>query len=88
MDLPIAEDWMGRFGYYPRISQLLFANDNDGSSRGVVRFDEIRDVTNAVNLPPMARFRWWIQGRPHADSMDVAFCSMGCDPDGPLFTQS
>jgi poly-gamma-glutamate capsule biosynthesis protein CapA/YwtB (metallophosphatase superfamily) len=88
-DLPIADDWFGRFGYYPRINQLLFANDSDTDTlpHGIVRFDEIRDVTGTINLPPAARFRWWIQNRPSADSMDVAFCSMGCDPDGPLFKQ-
>jgi poly-gamma-glutamate capsule biosynthesis protein CapA/YwtB (metallophosphatase superfamily) len=88
-DLPIAADWMGRFGYYPRINQLLYANDSDNDTlpHGIIRFDEIRDVTQTLNLPPAARFHWTIQSRPTADSMDVAFCSMGCDPDGPLYQQ-
>ncbi len=88
IDLPLGEDWMGRFGYYPLVRKLLFANDNDDSgSAGVLRIDEIRDVTGAISLPPVARFRWTIRSYPAPDTMEVAFCSMGCDPDGPLYQQ-
>jgi len=83
-DLPVGQDWMARFGYYPAITDLLFANDNDAST-GIVRFDDIRDVTQAVSLPPNARFQWRITGYPTPDTMQVTFCSMGCDPDGSLY---
>jgi poly-gamma-glutamate capsule biosynthesis protein CapA/YwtB (metallophosphatase superfamily) len=83
-DLPVGDDWMGRFGYYPNINALLYANDNDESS-GVLRIGEIRDVTGTVNIPPYARFEWRITGVVRPDSFDVAFCSMGCDPEGPLY---
>lgn len=86
VDFPVGEDWMGRFGYYPAVTSLLYANDNDNST-GIFRIDEIRDVTDAVSLPPLARFRWRITDYPTPDSMDVEFCSMGCDPDGPLYRQ-
>lgn len=86
VDFPVGEDWMGRFGYFPAVTTLLYANDNDNSS-GAFRIDEIRDVSGAVSLPPLARFRWRITGYPTPDSMDVEFCSMGCDPDGPLYRQ-
>lgn len=84
VDLPVGDDWMGRFGYYPDISALLYANDNDASN-GVLRIDEIRDVTGTVSLPPHARFQWSITGFPAPDSFEVAFCSMGCDLDAPLY---
>jgi poly-gamma-glutamate capsule biosynthesis protein CapA/YwtB (metallophosphatase superfamily) len=88
VDLPIAEDWLGRFGYYPLISQLMFANDNDDSgSAGVLRIDEIRDVTGTISMPPRARFIWHITGYPVPDTMEVAFCSMGCDPEGPIYRE-
>ncbi|MBU0507625.1 CapA family protein [bacterium] len=83
-DLPVGEDWMGRFGYYPAVTTLLYANDSD-NRRGVFRIDQIRDVTGTISLPPDARFRWRITGYPHPDTMEVAFCSMGCDPEGPLY---
>ncbi|MDD5088865.1 MAG: CapA family protein [bacterium] len=83
-DLPVAEDWMGRFGYYPSITSLLYCNDADART-GVFRVEQIRDITGTINLPPHARFRWEITGYPAPDTMEVTFCSMGCDPDGPLY---
>jgi poly-gamma-glutamate capsule biosynthesis protein CapA/YwtB (metallophosphatase superfamily) len=88
MDLQVGHDWFGRFGYYPRITGLLYANDMDSPFYpGDIRFDDILDVTGAITLPPVARFTWQITGYPHPDTMEVAFCSMGCDPDGPLYQQ-
>jgi poly-gamma-glutamate capsule biosynthesis protein CapA/YwtB (metallophosphatase superfamily) len=88
LDLPVGDDWMGRFGYYPLVRQLLFANDNDDSgAAGVLRIDEIRDVTGSISLPPVARFHWQITNRPSVDTMEVTFCSMGCDPEGPLYRE-
>jgi len=84
VDLPVGDDWMGRFGYYPDIDALLYANDNDAANR-VLRIDEIRDVSGTVSLPPHARFEWRITGFPAPDSFEVAFCSMGCDLDAPLY---
>jgi poly-gamma-glutamate capsule biosynthesis protein CapA/YwtB (metallophosphatase superfamily) len=88
VDLPVGDDFFGRYGYYPRISSLLFANDNDAlHSAGIFRIDDIRDVTGTISLSPNARFHWSIAGYPTPDTMEVAFCSMGCDPDGPLFRE-
>jgi poly-gamma-glutamate capsule biosynthesis protein CapA/YwtB (metallophosphatase superfamily) len=88
MDLQVGDDWFGRFGYYPRITSLLYANDMDSPYYpGDIRFDDILDVTGAITLPPVARFTWQIAGHPRPDTMEVAFCSMGCDPDGPLLQQ-
>ncbi len=85
-DLPVGEDWMGRFGYCPAVDQLLYANDGD-QRIGIFRIDEIRDVTGTLNIPPHARFRWQITGYPHPDTMEVSFCSMGCDPEGPIYDE-
>lgn len=84
IDLPVGEDWRGRFGYYPNITTLLYANDRDVSS-GRFLIDDIRDVTGTVSVPPLARFSWTITDHPSPDSFDVEFCSMGCDPEGPLY---
>ncbi len=88
VDLPVGDDFKARYGYYPEIVSLLYSNDNDGAhAAGVMRVDEIRDATGTVSLPPIARFRWQITGYPAADTMEVTFCSMGCDPEGPLYQQ-
>ena len=85
IDLPVGSDWFGRFGYYPKIDKLYFANDNDGSSsQGIVRFDEIHDVSGIESLPPVADFNWSISDYPTPDSMEVHFTSMSYDPDGFL----
>lgn len=80
--LPIGEDWHGRFGYLPTITQLHFINDNDHTSpRGEVLFDEILDVTGWLPLPPVADFRWAIVGGAQPDSVRVSFLSLARDAD-------
>jgi len=83
-DLPVGEDWMGRFGYYPEITSLLYCNDADERA-GIFRIEQVRDITGTISLPPHSRFRWEITGYPTPDTMEVAFCSMGCDPEGPVY---
>ncbi|MDD5087700.1 MAG: CapA family protein [bacterium] len=80
--LPIGEDWQGRFGYLPNITELHFINDNDNTSpRGELLFDEVLDVTGWLPLPPVADFRWAIVGGAQPDSVRVSFLSLARDAD-------
>lgn len=82
--LPVGEDWQGRFGYAPNITELRFVNDNDTVSiDGVVRYDEIRDVTNALPLVPHVEFSWTRLPDSEPDSFRIAFRSFIYDLDSP-----
>ncbi|MBU1637821.1 CapA family protein, partial [bacterium] len=83
IDLPIGEDWHGRFGYLPSITELHFINDNDNGS-GRILFDEIVDVTDALPFEPVADFQWTLQTHPSPDSIRVDFYSLSYDPDSPI----
>lgn len=83
VDLPIGEDWFGRFGYLPSITELHFINDNDNGS-GRILFDEIIDVTEALPMEPVVDFQWSIRNHPSADSIRVNFFSLSYDPDSPF----
>ncbi len=78
---PLGEDWLGRFGYLPRILELRYVNDNDNTNPpGEVRFDEIRDVTLALSDPPVAAFTYSVVSQTN-DSLRIAFHSMSYDLD-------
>lgn len=82
--LPIGEDWEGRFGYAPRITELRFVNDNDTVSQdGEVLFDDLRDVTDAQPLKPVAAFEWSSLTDSDPDSVHIAFRSHAYDLDSP-----
>ena len=83
IDLPIGEDWHGRFGYLPLITELHFINDNDNGS-GRVLFDEVIDITDALPFEPVVDFQWTIQTHPSPDSIRVDFFSLAYDPDSPI----
>ncbi len=84
---PIGEDWLGRFGYLPRITELRFVNDNDTVAvDGEVFFDEVRDVTETLPLPPVVQFSWNLQSYSHPDSIQVHFHSLVYDLDSPWLT--
>ena len=85
LDLRIGDEWFSHFGYYPNITTLFFGNDNDAdTSVGILRIDEIRDITGAISYPPEAGFTWEIVNYPNADSMDVMFRPYSYDPEAPL----
>lgn len=82
--LPIGEDWEGRFGYAPRITEIRFVNDNDTVAQdGEVLFDDLRDVTDALPLNPVAAFEWTSLPDNDPDSIHVAFRSHAYDLDSP-----
>ncbi len=81
--LPVGEDWLGRFGYLPRILEIRYVNDNDNTNPpGEVRFDEILDISGALSDPPVANFEFVIEGQT-ADSLRVQFCTRSYDLDSP-----
>ncbi|MCB9357885.1 MAG: CapA family protein [Calditrichaeota bacterium] len=84
---PIGEDWFGRFGYLPRITELRFINDNDTVAvDGEVLFDYVRDVSDALPLSPVADFSWNMLPHADPDSIQVVFHAQTYDLDSPWLT--
>ena len=61
--LPVADDWLARFGYLPVITGIVFVNDRDTDPRASVWFDEVLDVTADLPVAPLADI-WHSIGRP------------------------
>ncbi|MBL7033986.1 MAG: CapA family protein [Candidatus Delongbacteria bacterium] len=53
--LPVGQDWQGKFGYLPRLLQVIYANDCD-SNNGEVRYDLLSDVSMSQLRRPTAAF--------------------------------
>jgi len=84
IQFPIGEDWEGRFGYSPRITDIRFVNDNDTVAvDGEVLFDDLRDVTGAQSREPVAAFDWTTIEDGDPDSITVLFHSHSYDLDSP-----
>jgi poly-gamma-glutamate capsule biosynthesis protein CapA/YwtB (metallophosphatase superfamily) len=87
IQLAVGEDWQGRFGYQPNIMKLYFVNENDTvETHGVVRFDEVRDVSGAIPHSPVVDFHYAILSDDDPDSFSVAFHSYSYDEDSPQLT--
>ncbi|MBK6765639.1 MAG: CapA family protein [bacterium] len=87
VELPIGEDWEGRFGYSPRLTDIRFINDNDTVAvDGEVLFDDLRDVTGAQAPAPVAAFDWTVVEDGDPDSITVVFHSHSYDVDSPWLT--
>lgn len=85
IEFPIGEDWQGRFGYQPNITELRFVNDNDTVAiDGEALFDAVRDVSHAQPLNPETSFLWSVIDRSNPDSIRVAFHSFAYDLDSPV----
>lgn len=50
-NFPVADDWLARNGYLPRIKGIVFINSKAGDN-GEVYFDEIRNMTRLLPKPP------------------------------------
>ncbi|MGA9116389.1 MAG: CapA family protein [Bacteroidota bacterium] len=56
--LPVADEWLARYGYLPRIDRIVFVNDRDGDPTSVIWFDDVRDVTPDLPSPPQVSITW------------------------------
>jgi poly-gamma-glutamate capsule biosynthesis protein CapA/YwtB (metallophosphatase superfamily) len=83
--LPVADDWLARFGYLPIVKGIIFINDKDYSSQGISYFDEILDITSSLPVAPQVEISYTL-GKLYKNingltSVDVEFTSNVYDPD-------
>jgi poly-gamma-glutamate capsule biosynthesis protein CapA/YwtB (metallophosphatase superfamily) len=85
--LPVAQDWLIRFGYLPVIREMVFVNDRDTDLHAAVYFDEILDITGDLPIAPEVEV-WHTPDTVfrNADgrrNVTVHFHSRVTDPDSP-----
>ncbi|HEX04943.1 MAG TPA: hypothetical protein ENH10_07300, partial [Bacteroidetes bacterium] len=82
INLPVGEDWHGRFGNNPQIDRIFYVNDSsDDDDQGVFRLDNLRDATGAQPNRPSIDFDWqWIDHQ-NPDSIIVQFENWSLDSD-------
>lgn len=83
--LPVADDWLAYFDYLPVITDLVYINDKDGTSQGVVYFDNIINISSDLPYIPEVSVAFTIGG-VYTDGggnkvADVQFTSEVIDPD-------
>ncbi len=83
--LPVADDWLAYFDYLPKITSLVYINDKDESSQGVVYFDYIVNFTNDLPCVPEVSIDY-STGSVFTDGggnkfVDVQFFGEVVDPD-------
>ena len=83
--LPVADDWLARFGYLPIVKGIIFINDKDYTSQGISYFDEILDITSSLPVAPLVEISYTL-GKLYKNingltSVDVEFTSNVYDPD-------
>ena len=83
--LPIADDWFAWFDYLPIINSIVFVNDIDNDSTGIVYFDEIINITDDLPIPPQVEIIYTI-GKIYRNTkgernVDVQFYGEVTDPD-------
>lgn len=90
--LPIGRDWKATYGYLPTIDRLFYANDDDEGTTGIVLFDEIADVTEALPVPPEPSISYVVEKTvPVAKNLflvGVQFYANVFDPDSDVHTFS
>ncbi len=83
--LPIADDWLAKFGYLPIVKGIIFINDRDYTSQGISYFDEIIDITNSLPDAPQVEISYTLgklyKNSDGITSVDVEFTSNVYDPD-------
>ncbi len=88
--LPVARDWMARFGYFPSITSLVFINDKDDTSTGVFYIDNIIDITDDLPVAPIVEIDFITKGNKgnsvDAKAFEVQFNSFVDDPDSDEHT--
>ncbi len=85
--LPIADDWLAKYGYLPQITSVVYVNDNDGSSNGIVYFDQVINITQDLPSSPIVSVSYstinTYEGAGGKKFIDVQFNSQVIDPDSP-----
>lgn len=82
--LPIADDWLATYDYLPKITSLVFVNDKDDTSQGIIFFDEIFDITEDLPIEPEVSIEYSFgneKGQNRSKSVEVQFVSEVVDPD-------
>ncbi|MDP8207025.1 MAG: CapA family protein [Candidatus Electryonea clarkiae] len=79
--MPVGEDWHGRFGDFTEITEIYYINDCDNNNNGRLYFDNLRDVTNAVESRPGVEFAWRWGDTADQDSIEVIFNNWTLDYD-------
>jgi poly-gamma-glutamate capsule biosynthesis protein CapA/YwtB (metallophosphatase superfamily) len=86
--LPVADDWMAKFGYLPVVKGIVFINDRDYSNNGIAYFDEVIDITDNLPIAPEVQILYSV-GKIYRSvdglrSVDVKFTSKVYDPDSEV----
>lgn len=77
--LPIADDWLSWFGYLPQISQLVYINDKDNTSQGVIFFDQIVNIIDELPVVPKVSINY--EKNAQGKDIQVQFYCEIIDPD-------
>ena len=89
IQLPVADDWFAWYDYYPTITSLVFINDQDSGTPGVVYFDEIVNISEDLPIPPEVEITFEIgdiyRKQNGQRNVDVQFYSEVFDPDSEDF---
>lgn len=83
--LPVGNDWLAEFGYLPVIKNIVFVNDRDNISTGVVYFDGVLNITASLPRSPKVEIKY-TTGKIYSNdkgikSIDVQFQSTVNDSD-------
>jgi hypothetical protein len=83
--LPVADDWLAFFDYLPEIIAIVYINDKDATSQGVVYFDNIVNISDDLPYIPEVSIDFTIGG-VYSDGggnkvADVQFYGEVLDPD-------
>ena len=90
--LPVGKDWFARYGYMPELTELIYVNDRDATSHGIVIFDDVIDVTKDLPLAPEVEIVRGAQKVRHLTGdlyrVGIQFHAQVIDPDSETFTYS
>ena len=82
--LPIADDWFDLYNYLPEINSIVYVNDNDLTSPGIVYFDQISNISEDLPFIPEVTVTYSKGGIYKSGGkryVDVQFNSEVYDPD-------
>jgi poly-gamma-glutamate synthesis protein (capsule biosynthesis protein) len=82
--LPVADDWLRVFGALPKITGIVYVNDNSNSSQGIVYFDDVVDISQDLSCVPVVTISYTTENvnkTKGVKSVDVNFTSSVEDED-------